>query len=156
MDCRQAGPYIDPSIISRMARCLRGLCPYRLLRADSWRQAEPLWTPSRSVFFLVAPRAERALRAVSCPQQHNMIHRSDRGARCTRPHVDDAPTMQSIPEGATCRGPMLCERYNGLRDPNMTPALSGRVCYSRIVHTLVASGFLNYLMLQPGSHYPKC
>jgi hypothetical protein len=35
--------------------------------------------------------------------------------------------MQSIPEGAASRVPGLCERFNGLRDPNMTLVLTGRI-----------------------------
>ena len=34
----------------------------------------------------------------------------------------------------------ICERFNGWRDPSMTLELSGRIRYSRLVHTLVTTG----------------
>jgi hypothetical protein len=87
------------------------------------------------------------------PQQHNI------GATAGRLHkalVRRRTTMQSIPEGAASRVPGLCERFNGLRDPNMTLVLTGRICYSRMGrHPGPSLEFCNYLMLQPGSHYPK-
>jgi hypothetical protein len=104
---------------------------YRLPRAESWRQAGPLCTPPICVTDSAMESVGGACGlAVSCPQQHSI---GATAGRCTRPHVDDASTVQSIPEGAASRVPGLCERFNGLRDPNMTPARGGRICYSRIV-----------------------
>lgn len=39
--------------------------------------------------------------------------------------LHDACALQSIPEGAASRVPRICERFNGLRDPSMTLALTG-------------------------------
>jgi hypothetical protein len=151
MDCRQAGPYIDPSIISRMVRCLRVFPPYRLPRADCWRQAGPLCTPSMCARW----RHEARRQGVLSRARSSTTSERPRGG-CTRALVRRRSTMQSIPEGAAPRVPGLCERFNGLRDPNMTLVLTGRTCYSRMGgHPGPPLEFCNYLMLQPGSHYPK-
>ncbi|KAJ4988831.1 hypothetical protein SVAN01_05638 [Stagonosporopsis vannaccii] len=41
--------------------------------------------------------------------------------------------LQSIPEGAASRVPGICERFNGLRDPSMTLALTWRRDYAQSV-----------------------
>jgi hypothetical protein len=140
MDCRQAGPYIDPSIISRMVRCLRGLSPYRLPRAESWRQAGPLCAPSMSVCGGAMRLVGSACSLVPSATQH----RRDRGAVARDPMSTTHPRCSRSLKALRPGYPETCERYNGLvlRDPNMTPTLTGRSCYSRIVHTLVASGIL--------------
>jgi hypothetical protein len=64
---------------------------YRLPRAESWRQAGPLCTPP----ICVTDGAMEAMGgacglAVSCPS--STASERPRGG-CTRPHVDDAPTV---------------------------------------------------------------
>jgi hypothetical protein len=87
--------------------------------------------------------------------------RSERGAvaQCTSTHehstwaldpLVDACALQSIPEGAVARVPGICERFNGLRDPSMTPTMPEQ---SPTLARLWQ--FCDYLMLQPGSNYPK-
>jgi hypothetical protein len=62
----------------------------------------------------------------------------------------DACALQSIPEGAVARVPGICERFNGLRDPSMTPTMPEQS------PTLARRWeFCDYLMLQPRSSYPK-
>lgn len=66
--------------------------------------------------------------------------RSDRGAVTVRALVSNAPRCKSILEALHLRCLGICERFNGWRDPSMTLELSGRIRYSRLVHTLVATG----------------
>jgi hypothetical protein len=87
--------------------------------------------------------------------------RSERGAvaQCSSTHehptwawgpLVDACALQSIPEGAVARVPGICERFNGLRDPSMTPTMPEQSA------TLARRWeFCDYLMLQPGASYPK-
>jgi hypothetical protein len=152
MDCRQAGPYIDPSIISRMVRCLRrppiSLTSRGLLASSSGKQGHSHGRREG---------VDGALRrgggaSVSCP---STTHRSDRGAVAQRPLFDDTHDADD-PWRRCSQGARIMRAIQ-------RPAGSKNDARAHSAHALGPTwhppwpvfGFCNYLMLQPGSHYPK-
>jgi hypothetical protein len=128
MDCRQAGPYIDPSIISRMVRCLRVVLPISLTSRGMLASSRATLEAAGICWRHEARGGACCGRAVSCPSSTT----SERPwGGCTKALVRRHTTMQSIPGGAVSRVPGLCERFNGVRDPKMTLVLTRRMCYSR-------------------------
>jgi hypothetical protein len=132
-----------------------------------WVQCRAPWGPHTPAHSCTPPARPHACTPARLrlhapqPAAPTTAGRSERGAvaQCSSTHehptwawgpLVDACALQSIPEGAVARVPGICERFNGLRDPSMTPTMPEQSA------TLARRWeFCDYLMLQPGASYPK-
>jgi len=135
------------------ATCAASAHSLSLPRTACWRQAGPLYDAE---VCLMAPWGEWAGRAVSCPS--STTSEAARGG-CTEGLVDDAPRCSRSLEA-------LRPGYPGSPEYASDSTACGIQARSSSVHGLqmlfpkrqhpgAPLEFCNYLMLRPGSHYPK-